>query len=592
MSDTIIKALASAESWNAFMAQALKTLKNKDFIGIRQEFLPSTNNFSGYVFKRCLFQNITFNASSFEKAEFQLCRFERLKFKGCNLTSSKMSYCQLGDVTFENCRAIGFDMSYSRFSVLSARLCDFRDGNFTKIAGSGLDFGESCLVFANFEEANIPGTNFSKADLRGATLRKAKLERSGLDSAKIWNIDSRDWDIKDIRLTGCYVGRDGKDFEAFSAASLDVRLNSRSEISLNKEGKADALSSLAVEAVIELLNKTKPQYQFSLKGVDVQQASTTYTIKIDHAPSDRPTSADNSSTAGASTVKSEAVNASTAAPSSSSTAATDSSTPETAEIPIAQFEDMSSTAKTLFEKLNDAIKGKKDLQTQLNFMIDQVRAYCEQQNQNLGKQRGVVVAFDIVSWSKMNLQRRREISQKFMQLLAKILRKTVGTAIADCIPPSTAGDSFVQIFPETLDHSNSLPETSNHANRHMECALDFAFNGMQTLKSAGINARCGVARGEILLQPDEEQNQLIPLKYQGDAFVSACRLQSSARPDEVVVTRQIKNEAEHFEKYTFSKIQITAKKSFNETVDGVTKKIEEGAPILCYKLDGTYPHLA
>ncbi|MDX2101764.1 MAG: pentapeptide repeat-containing protein [Alphaproteobacteria bacterium] len=527
--------------WNEFRLQMRQKADRSGILNLAGVQIPSNLNLSFYDFSDCLFDAADFSDVLLYKANFSGSRFRRVRFNRADLTDCRFDRSVLAAVDFSHARGAGISFAEGVGQGLLFAEADFSRASFHRFKGKELNFQKAILVFANFDRAQMPGANFFGADLRGASMQHVDLSAGSLEQAKIWRLETYGWKIRGIRCTISYIGQTGVTEQRYREGEFERKNSSDSVVVLDHKGGLDTESVTMLNAVIGRIKQRHPSVNIGIETVETSKGNTQFKLRLE-SNSAAPVEADEDH---GSSDKSEL------------TAATQ-------------------MLKELKKQLDQAIREKSELLDYQELYRAQVedflRSHFDGEKDN---KHAAVAAFDLVGFSNLRPDERSTLVSGMQKILANHLRNHMKQAEQKQNPPKTEGDSFVQVFPETVRQPGDDPEKHYDLFR----AIDFCRSAMAALAEARISVRCGVSFGTVRAEYNTAEKRIA---YQGDPFIEAVRLQSSANPGEILISRRLKLIVELRGKYVLAAREVTLAKGYRDNLGG--SELKKGDKLICYRI--------
>lgn len=134
-------------------------------------------------------------------ADLRNQNLEGLDMQGAKLIGTKMDNVNLRDTNLNKSNLSDVDLSSCRIEGVSLKGANLSNANL-----SGLDL-------SGF---NLSGVNFKGADLRSANLTKANLDSAILSAAKLWQVQTNGWSIRNIECSHASWDQRGRDYTHYA----------------------------------------------------------------------------------------------------------------------------------------------------------------------------------------------------------------------------------------------------------------------------------------------------------------------------------------------------------------------------------------
>lgn len=134
-------------------------------------------------------------------ADLRNQNLEGLDMQGAKLIGAKLDSVSLRDTNLNKANLSDVDLSSCRIEGVSLKGANLSNTNL-----SGLDL-------SGF---NLSGVNFKGADLRSANLTKANLDNAILSAAKLWQVQTNGWSIRNIECSHASWDQRGRDYTHYA----------------------------------------------------------------------------------------------------------------------------------------------------------------------------------------------------------------------------------------------------------------------------------------------------------------------------------------------------------------------------------------
>lgn len=130
---------------------------------------------------------------------------------GLALSKLDLSNINLTGANLENTDLTDSNLTGANLSQARLQNANLRGANFTDANMHGVDFRKS-----NLEGLDFTGADLTECDFREANLENAVLVNANISDAKLWRIQSRGWDISNLKCETAYWDNTGREKTAYT----------------------------------------------------------------------------------------------------------------------------------------------------------------------------------------------------------------------------------------------------------------------------------------------------------------------------------------------------------------------------------------
>lgn len=176
--------------------------------------------------------NATLEHIDFKGQDISGLTLRDVSLAGSNLESQQLARVNLTNTNLTGANLRGADLSGALLAGACLLNCNLQDSSV-----SGAQLKSAKLAGVNFRGMDLSKVDFTNADLSDCDLRetnlsKAKLIDAQLSGAKLWNANTTNWSINNIRCTHSYWDKAGKqkttyrahEFERIFAEAITIEL--------------------------------------------------------------------------------------------------------------------------------------------------------------------------------------------------------------------------------------------------------------------------------------------------------------------------------------------------------------------------------
>ncbi len=214
----------------------------------------------------------------------------------------------LRGATLRGANLSNLDLRGQDFSQANLKACKLRDTNLSRVILSGADlsdtdlstcvleltnFRRTKLINASLRGLDLTGYNFSEADMRDADLRsctlgKAVLDGADISGAKLWNIHSRGWSIRNIKCERASWDEKGTEVTHYAAHQFEQLFADKATIEMRYEKRLTSNEIATLPFLIEHLEAVHWGCTLRLKAIDNTPGKTRVTLVVEDPGSHNP----------------------------------------------------------------------------------------------------------------------------------------------------------------------------------------------------------------------------------------------------------------------------------------------------------------
>lgn len=149
-------------------------------------------------YENCTFLNCDFSSSNLSGINFINCNF-----KHCNLSLTKINQASFRNVKFENCKMLGLHFEYCNDFLFEVNFqnCLLNLSSFYKLKMKKTKFAICEMHEVDFTQTDLNLAIFDECDLMGSTFEQTNLEKADLRGAHHFSIDPELNKIKKAKVT-------------------------------------------------------------------------------------------------------------------------------------------------------------------------------------------------------------------------------------------------------------------------------------------------------------------------------------------------------------------------------------------------------
>ena len=149
-------------------------------------------------YESCTFESVDFtkqnlNGFSFIDCVFNNCNLDMVEVGNTSFKKVKFTDCKLLGIRFDTCSPFLFQVEFDN--------CYLNLASFYKMKIRKAIFKNCSLVETDFAQAHLVEADFSDSDLRRAVFQQTNLEKANFNSAKDYNIDPENNNIKKAKFS-------------------------------------------------------------------------------------------------------------------------------------------------------------------------------------------------------------------------------------------------------------------------------------------------------------------------------------------------------------------------------------------------------